>query len=77
MLKLTEASKKELRGYHAGSGQYFVSDGTGQGTRTAFIGLRTTNGKYYLTLGHNYIELTPDQIGIIGTFFIEEVIAHA
>lgn len=77
MLKLTKSSEKELRGYHAGSGQYFISDGTGQGLRSAFIGLRTADGKFYLTLGHNYIELTPEQAEIVGIFFVEEVIDHA
>ena len=74
MLKLTEASKKELRTYRAGSAQYFVSDGTGQGFTSAFIDLRSVNDKFYLTLGHNFsIVLTPEQVKIVGMFFVEEV----
>lgn len=74
MLKLTKTSEKELRGYHAGSGRYFISEGDGQEFRSADISLRHTEGRYFIVLGYGYmIELTPDQVTAIGSFFIEDI----
>ncbi len=72
-LKLTEASKKKLRNYHAGCGRAYLSEGTGDMISNFSIMFFHRNGRYVLSFGNSKaIELTKEQIREIGSFAVPD-----
>jgi hypothetical protein len=71
-MKLTKKCEKTLMGWHAGSGHVFVSDGSGTGLVRTDIGFVKKGDAFSLWIGNRKaIKLTPEQIKVIGDFFME------
>ena len=73
-MKLTKKSQKELFGWHAGSGEIFISEGTGNSTKRFDIQFRKNEKGTFLSMGNSKaIKLTEEQIKKIGMFAVEEI----
>lgn len=71
-LNLTKASKKELEGWHQGSGYMFLSAGS-RAIQMCFIRLVKNKAGTLLMMGNSRaVKLTPEQEAVIGDFAILE-----
>lgn len=68
-LELTKASEKTLRGYAAGHGRVFLSEGDGCTTRSFDLGFfRTCTGTYLYMGTAKSIRLTEEQAAVLGDY---------
>ena len=71
-MKLTKDSEKDLMGWHTGCGHVFISDGSGQGFVRTDMGFLKRGDVFWMWIGkRKAIKLTPEQINVIGDFFVE------
>lgn len=72
-MKLTKSSEKALMDRHTGSGHVFISDGSGKGLKRTDIGFVKKGDVYLIWMGNREaISLTPEQVKVIGDFFIDD-----